>query len=143
MGPRGREQAMTTIRRKPPREEFQPPTQGFGRQVLRATSNRNVVPETVNVLGRSPREGGAAIILQVAGAVGVGATLEKGSLFIECLLVNLALDSRVDLVLQNSPIRAQLRVAGGIASCSPNPIFADSPSRHGARFVQQTARRAP
>jgi hypothetical protein len=51
------------------------------------------MPETMNVLGRSPGEGGAAITLQAAGAVSVGPTLEKIALFSERLLVNLALDS--------------------------------------------------
>jgi hypothetical protein len=50
------------------------------------------VPETVNVFGRSPGEGGAAITLQVAGTISVGRTFEKRALFIERLLVNLTLD---------------------------------------------------
>src|SRR5215472_4487920 len=117
MRPRRRKQAMATVGREPPREDFQPPMQGSGRQVVRATSNRNVVPETVNVLGRSPGEGGAAVTLQVAGTVSVGPTCEKGALFIECLLVNLALDSGVDLVPQNCPIRVQLRHGKSFPEC--------------------------
>jgi hypothetical protein len=89
---------MATIRREPPRYEFQPPTQGFGRQIVRATSNRDVVPETVNVLGCSSSEGGAPITLKEVGATRVGPAFEKGAFFGERLLVNLALDSRVDLV---------------------------------------------
>src|SRR5215472_189986 len=117
MRPRRRKQAMATVGREPPREEFQPPMQGSGRQVVRATANRNVVPETVNVLGRSPGEGGAAIALQVTGAISFKPAFEQGALFIECLLVNLALDSQVDLVPQNSPIHGQLRRRESFPEC--------------------------
>ena len=71
----------------------------------------------MNVLGRCPGEGGTAITLQTTGAISVGATFEKGALFIECLLVNFALDSRVDLVSQNSPIGAQLRHRKSFPEC--------------------------
>src|SRR5215472_2987596 len=117
MRPRRRKQAMATVGREPPREEFQPPMQGSGRQVVRAASNRNVVPETVDVLGRSPGEGGAAIALQVTGTVSVGPTFEKEALFVKCLLVDFALDSRVDLIQQNSPIGAQLRHRKSFPEC--------------------------
>jgi len=101
---------MATVWREPTRYEFQPPAQGFRWQVIRATSNRDVVPKTVNVLGRSSGEGGAAITLQVPGSIRVGPVCEQKSLFVKRLLVNLALDSRVDLVPQDHPVSAQLCV---------------------------------
>src|SRR5262245_41094284 len=44
----------------------------------------------------------------MSGTISVGRAFEKGALLIERLLVNLALDSRVDLLPQNTPVRARL-----------------------------------
>ena len=100
---------MATVRRKPACEEFEAPAQGFWWQVLLTYSNRDIVPETVNVLGCSSREGGNAIPFQLPCTTGLPRASEEGELGIQGLLVDLAFDSRGDLILENHPICLHLR----------------------------------
>src|ERR1039457_1196847 len=75
--------------------------------MVRPGSNGDLVPETVNVLGNSPSEGCSAITREPLHVVRMGSAFEQGALLLKRLLVDLALNARVDFVAKTPPAPTQ------------------------------------
>src|ERR1017187_1111836 len=68
------------------------------------------MPKTVNVLGHSSSEGCTAITPEPLHVVCRGSSFEQAALFLQRLLVDLALDPHADFVAQKHPVSTEFPV---------------------------------
>ncbi len=102
--PPGGEKTVAAVWREPSGQQFQSPPQLWRRQVIRAGTNGYVVPETVDVLSRRPRERGTAVTLESLPAPGAGTARQQRAFLLKRLFVDLTGDSFEDLTIQQAPI---------------------------------------
>ena len=101
---------MTRCGRPPAGQQIQAASQRLRRQELTAGAKRHVVPETVDILRRSPGKGSGAVEFQPPTAAGAIASPKQERLLLEGIFINLTRNAGSDFALEQQPVGLALAV---------------------------------